>query len=536
MENQVNQLKLNVTNINSYLISSNKQLKKLRGDKRGLFDKLKKKEKIKNKEDKLESRNVSIGSGFSKIVGAVSSPVKSIFDKILEFFGLIALGILVQKLPQIIEKINAFIDSGFFKTLVGMFDTLAKGVEFLVDLTLSITPSEIQKLDTESKNLKKNVDGLTGEAKKLEGKKGEYEKIASQLNVPMAPMAPGSMYPIKLSEPKKYSSGGTVSDSDDKQTTPSYTPRESGELKISKQNMKVGFGDYAKSVDNISETVDRDEQNLMAFAEMSKNFKEWSSSVGVTTTSPTGGFMRPPGGLRPVGPASMVSGGTKPSSAHITSGVGYRLHPIYGGRRYHTGVDVSMGLGTPVSSAQDAEVIHSGWKNDGYGYSVVLRHSDGAETRYGHFQSVNVRTGQTIKAGQLLGLEGSTGDSTGPHVHFSHYPKGGAMSYGGKGYVTEITKDDAIFMDSYFRFGGNVQALPKKPGAGGMNISNFMIKNSGNNKNLVNTSSHGGNQSLFVYAVQPVETFVPFPYPVPIETESSSPEPSKPRVPSGWRA
>ena len=107
MENQVNQLKLNVTNINSYLISSNKQLKKLRGDKGRLFDKLKKKEKIKNKEDKLESRNVSIGSGFSKIVGAVSSPVKSIFDKILEFFGLIALGILVQKLPQIIEKIAA---------------------------------------------------------------------------------------------------------------------------------------------------------------------------------------------------------------------------------------------------------------------------------------------------------------------------------------------------------------------------------------------------------------------------------------------
>ena len=80
------------------------------------------------------------------------------------------------------------------------------------------------------------------------------------------------------------------------------------------------------------------------------------------------------------------------------------------------------------------------------------------------------------------------------------------------------------------------KALPKKPGSGGMNISNFMIKNSGNNKNLVNTSSHGGNQSLFVYAVQPVETFVPFPYPVPIETESSSPQPSKPRVPSGWRA
>jgi len=536
METQVNQLKLNVTNINSYLINSNKQLKKLRGDKKNLFTKLEKQKELREKESNVESRSLGIKSAFSKIVGAVSSPVKGIFDKILELFGIIALGILVQKLPQIIAKLEQFFDSGFFKSLVGMLNTLAKGIGFLIDLTISITSSEIQKLDTESKNLKKSVDGLTGEAKKLEGKKGEYEKIASKLNVPITPMTPGSMYPmpIKPIEPQKKAEGGTITN--DQQSNPAYTPAKSGVLRQSEKNMKVGFGDYAKSVDSIAETVDRDEENLMAFAEMSRNFREWNSLVGVTTTSPTGGFMRPPGGLRPVGPASMVSGGTKPSSAHITSGVGYRLHPIYGGRRYHTGVDVSMGLGTPVSSAQDAEVIHSGWKKDGYGYSVVLRHSDGAETRYGHFQSVNVKTGQTIKAGQLLGLEGSTGDSTGPHVHFSHYPKGGAMSYGGKGYVTEITKDNAIFMDSYFRFGGNVQALPKKPGAGGMNISNFMIKNSGNNKNLVNTSSHGGNQSLFVYAVQPVETFVPFPYPVPIETESSSPEPSKPRVPSGWRA
>ena len=88
--------------------------------------------------------------------------MKGIFDKILELFGSIALGILVQKLPEIIAKLEQFFDSGFFKSLVGVLKTLAKGIGFLIDFTRSITSSEIQKLDTESKNLKKNVDGLTG--------------------------------------------------------------------------------------------------------------------------------------------------------------------------------------------------------------------------------------------------------------------------------------------------------------------------------------------------------------------------------------
>ena len=87
METQVNQLKLNVTNINSYLINSNNQLKKLRGDKKNLFTKLEKQKELREKESNVESRSLGIKSAFSKIVGAVSSPVKGIFDKILEYFG-----------------------------------------------------------------------------------------------------------------------------------------------------------------------------------------------------------------------------------------------------------------------------------------------------------------------------------------------------------------------------------------------------------------------------------------------------------------
>ena len=81
MENQVTQLKLNVTNIKSYLINSNKQLGKLRKDKKNLFSRLEKKRELRAEENRLETVN-KIGSGFSKIANAIKAPAVSIFDKI----------------------------------------------------------------------------------------------------------------------------------------------------------------------------------------------------------------------------------------------------------------------------------------------------------------------------------------------------------------------------------------------------------------------------------------------------------------------
>ena len=104
MEKQIQSLKLNVTNIKSHLVNSNKQLRTLKVQKMNLVSKLEKQSEVRAKEDKLETKNLGIGSGFSNIIGAVTAPARSIFDNILEFFGLIALGVLVQKLPAIIAK------------------------------------------------------------------------------------------------------------------------------------------------------------------------------------------------------------------------------------------------------------------------------------------------------------------------------------------------------------------------------------------------------------------------------------------------
>lgn len=150
-------------------------------------------------------------------------------------------------------------------------------------------------------------------------------------------------------------------------------------------------------------------------------------------------------------PEAMVTGGRTPSSIALTSGQGWRWG------RMHKGIDLDGGDGSPISSAQDAKVVFAGDAGDNYGNSVVLRYSNGAETRFAHLKSMNVRTGQSIKAGQMIGRQGSTGRSSASHLHFEYYPRGGAMSYEGYGNAASV-------MNSYFRYGGNIKPKPlQKP-------------------------------------------------------------------------
>jgi murein DD-endopeptidase MepM/ murein hydrolase activator NlpD len=156
------------------------------------------------------------------------------------------------------------------------------------------------------------------------------------------------------------------------------------------------------------------------------------------------------------GPAVQVTGGIKPSQIPQTSAQGMRRHPITGELKEHKGIDLDNGDGSPISSAQDAQVVWAGDKGDGYGNTVVLRYSNGAETRFAHLKSTNVRKGTSIKAGQMIGRQGNTGLSTASHLHFEYYPRGGAMTYRGYG-------DAASVKDSYFRYGGNVTPITSRP-------------------------------------------------------------------------
>ena len=112
----------------------------------------------------------------------------------------------------------------------------------------------------------------------------------------------------------------------------------------------------------------------------------------------------------------------------ITSTYGWRSNPFGGrGGEYHDGVDIAAPYGTAVRATADGRVELSGW-NGSYGISVTLYHRNGIETLYGHMSRTAVLAGQTVKKGQVIGYEGSTGRATGAHCHYQIIINGNAVS------------------------------------------------------------------------------------------------------------
>jgi len=107
----------------------------------------------------------------------------------------------------------------------------------------------------------------------------------------------------------------------------------------------------------------------------------------------------------------------RPVPGPIVSGFGARENPIGGGSGFHTGVDIAAPMGTPIRACKAGKVVIASWQG-GYGNAVVLDHGGGMGTLYGHQSSMAVSVGQTVASGQVIGYVGSTGNSTGPHLHF----------------------------------------------------------------------------------------------------------------------
>jgi murein DD-endopeptidase MepM/ murein hydrolase activator NlpD len=106
-----------------------------------------------------------------------------------------------------------------------------------------------------------------------------------------------------------------------------------------------------------------------------------------------------------------------PVNGSIASGFGPRVHPIYGESRVHTGVDIAASQGTPIKAAGDGVVKMAG-SNGGYGNWTLVDHGGGLATGYGHQSRIAVSVGQRVSTGQVIGYVGSTGASTGPHLHW----------------------------------------------------------------------------------------------------------------------
>jgi murein DD-endopeptidase MepM/ murein hydrolase activator NlpD len=125
-----------------------------------------------------------------------------------------------------------------------------------------------------------------------------------------------------------------------------------------------------------------------------------------------GGEQRPGGFQR--GNLSLVW----PAQGTFTSGYGWRWG------RMHRGIDIANNVGTPIVAVARGQVTFAGWHDGGYGYLVEITHDDGSLTRYGHNSALLVREGDQVQQGQVISQMGSTGRSTGPHLHFEIHPAG----------------------------------------------------------------------------------------------------------------
>lgn len=113
--------------------------------------------------------------------------------------------------------------------------------------------------------------------------------------------------------------------------------------------------------------------------------------------------------------------------ASVTSEYGYRIHPVYGTRRLHAGIDMGAGRGTPIASSNDGVVIFVGTRG-GYGRTVLVDHGNGITTLYAHMSEAGVFDGQAVSRGDILGFVGATGTATGNHLHFEVRVNGGPVN------------------------------------------------------------------------------------------------------------
>lgn len=135
-----------------------------------------------------------------------------------------------------------------------------------------------------------------------------------------------------------------------------------------------------------------------------------------------------------------------PVPGPISSRFGMRRHPILGIRRLHAGMDYRARHGTPIVAVTDGQVVSAG-RAGGCGNTVRLRHGGGLDTRYCHMSRMAVRKGQQVRRGQVIGYVGSTGLSTGPHLHYEMYRNGRAINPASVDYVTRAVLSGTELLD-----------------------------------------------------------------------------------------
>jgi rare lipoprotein A len=479
-ENQIKKLKLNVTNIRSVLISSNKELKKLKTEKNNLITSQIKKENQKSKEERLENKVTGLSS-LKNIGKSIMSGPMSLFDKVMEFAGVILLGILVNNLPTIISNIKTFFSENawWINGIIDIGKFIGKSISGLISIMsgtdMSGTEAGRKKIDGQLQQLKSTLGDIEGKKKQLDdalsGKGGKN--------------APAKMSLLgDLPKPVKKAKGGPVSQRSGTTKTQSSrtsggTVTESGRVKRARQTTNY-FGTFNESIKVAKETSTLDEKNLESFKEVSDNMKDFFKNL----TSVTPAIFGPPGSSDPgpgagigipVDPNEVVGkagttglstgvhihfehlgtdktylpsqvrdnifvGGRKLSDWTKTSDAGMRLHPILKVMKYHSGEDWGgMPLGAPITLGPGLKYVNYTSSSHGYGNSIIIEDNDGKRYRLAHLDSGPVNLA-ALKAKQ------ASSQQIASNFIVNQTIKGKQASWYGPGFYGKTTASGEVYL------------------------------------------------------------------------------------------
>ncbi len=201
----------------------------------------------------------------------------------------------------------------------------------------------------------------------------------------------------------------------------SYFSSQYDELKTTMTSLKKSESEFRqlfalKSKKSVLESVDADDTGSIDIDTLKKQIDESMQSVTEIKqylSEQKNVYLATPSGW--------------PVAGRITSGYGVREHPKYGKQMFHSGIDISIPQGTPVNVTADGIISFAGWADRG-GNIVVVEHGYGFSSAYAHNSKIKVKIGQMVKRGDVIAYSGSTGVSTGPHVHYEVWKSGQSIN------------------------------------------------------------------------------------------------------------